>query len=111
MKITFTHDHQSPVSGNELYRQGAQADLPKGQALIDAGVAYAGWGKPTALSIKVEAAADTGIAEAIEEIEKLKDVNFKALTIAELQEIAKDRGIQYVGLRKSALIEALTEAE
>jgi hypothetical protein len=36
---------------------------------------------------------------------------FEALTVAELQELAKERGIAYSGLRKAELIEALEAGE
>lgn len=44
MKITFTENHQSPASGNELYKAGTQADLRRGDELVEQGVAYEGWG-------------------------------------------------------------------
>ena len=46
MKITFIEDHQSVLSGHSFYAAGAQADLRKGQQLIDGGIAFEGWGNP-----------------------------------------------------------------
>lgn len=48
MKITFTEDHISIASGNSFYKAAVQADLRRGQELVDMGVAYEGWGKPPA---------------------------------------------------------------
>lgn len=45
MKITFTEDHQSYLSGNEYYPAGAKADLLRGADLVAQGVALTGWGE------------------------------------------------------------------
>lgn len=107
MNITFVKDHQSVASGNEFYNAGDQATLNKGLTLVEMGVAREGWGP---LDIKIEATADTGIAEVAKEIESLKDVDFSALTKSEIVEIAEERGIGHIGQTKAKLIEALTEA-
>ena len=101
MKVTFTRDHKSPASGNEFYRKGAQADLVKGQALIDAGVAHAGWDKPTPEKID-----DVAPASAM-----LEPIDYRSLTKTELIDVAKEKGIAYIGQTKAKLLDALNEAE
>jgi len=110
MNITFTEDHQSVASGNEFYRKGAQATLTKGQALIDMGVAYAGWGKPP-LDIKIEATYDgTGVSGEIEQIAEFAEpelIDLDKITKSELVEVARAYGVSYAGLKKAELAEAL----
>lgn len=99
MKITFLTDHQSPQSGNELYQAGAHADLPQGQALIDSGVAYAGWGqRPMPESdpqLEEQAIVLDGNA-----IEQLSD--------DELRELAKANKVpNYWSMKRETLLERL----
>lgn len=99
MKITFTEDHQSVASGNEFYREGAQADLRRGQGLIDMGVARAGW-RPL---LDPETREEIAVA--------LETLALESLTKAELVDEAREAGISYAGLNKAQLIEVLSEVE
>ena len=58
MKITFIKDHQSVYSGNEFYPKGAQADLIRGQTLVNMKVARAGWGSVRKRKSKTEQSSD-----------------------------------------------------
>lgn len=100
MKITFTEDHQSVASGNSFYKAGAQADLRRGEPLVQMGVAYAGWGKPT------NDDAEKSIFD-----KKPRDYDLSKLTVAELQQMADGLGISHTGLRKAELIAALDDAK
>lgn len=51
MKITFTKDHQSQLSGNSFYTAGTTADLSRGDELIALGVAYEGWGRAPVVTV------------------------------------------------------------
>jgi hypothetical protein len=93
MKITFVQDHQSVLSGNSHYTRGTQADLPRGQALIDLGVARAGW-EPIPV---VEEPED----------EQRTDEDFSQYTVAELRDICDEWGLPHAGLRKAELIELI----
>jgi len=91
MKITFLEEHCSVLSGNSFYEVGVKADLRRGQELIDAGIAYAGWGKhPTNLQ---------------GESNDLQD-----LPLDDLRNMAKERGIRgYWNMKEETLIERLGE--
>ena len=98
MKITFTQDHQSPQSGNEYYKAGAQADLPRGAALIALGVAREGWA-PVVIPVIVPEPVT----------EQAPDYN--SMTVVQLIDEAKARGVSYAGLRKADLVSALEDAD
>ncbi len=107
MKITFTEDHQSVASGNEFYRKGAQADLRRGQGLVDAGVAREGWGP--LLDPKISEEIAVAMESLVDEVEAIKDVDLPALTKSELVDLARHYNIGYIGQTKAQLIEALSE--
>lgn len=88
MKITFIEDHLSVLSGNERYTAGTQADLRRGQELIDLGVACEGWGD------------DDPVVFAFTPIENVP--------IDELREMAELQGIRgYARMKRETLIERL----
>jgi len=108
MKITFIKDHLSVASGNSFYKAGAQADLRKGQHLIDIGVARAGWeaARPKANSAGV---SPDIVEEVLEDAIDLLD--FASMKKSDVVEVAESYGIITAGMNKTQLIEALTEAK
>jgi hypothetical protein len=47
MKITFTKNFQGIESGNEFYKAGVEADLRRGNELVNLKVAKFGWASET----------------------------------------------------------------
>ena len=108
MKITFTQDHQSPLSGNEYYKAGTRADLPKGATLVHQGIADEGWG-PWNMPANTEPNEEPPPLE--EEgwtVAGLVGVDLSQYTVAVLQEVCQAFGIPYSGLLKAQLIAAIT---
>lgn len=88
MKITFLEDHMSLLSGNSFYKAGSQADLRRGQQLVDQGIAREGW-EPL-----VEAEVST----------------FEYMSDQELRDLAKERDISVTwNMKRETLIERLSE--
>jgi hypothetical protein len=92
MKITFLKDYQGPQSGNELYRTGAEADLPAAAWLVGEGHARVGWGSEET----VAPATPTG-------------PDYAAMSYKQLQAAAKADGIK-ANQPRARLIEALIES-
>lgn len=91
MKITFLENHVSVLSGNSYYDAGEQADLRRGQELIDQGIAYAGWGSPP-----------TPLQGPVSTLDSMSHDDLRAL--------AKERGIVgYARMKFETLIERLTD--
>ena len=65
MKVTFTKDHQSQLSGNSFYAAGIKADFPNGEGLVALGVAYAGWDSQPPMQ-ETEAPPAEGLSPIIE---------------------------------------------
>lgn len=97
MKITFIQDCPAIIeSGNEAYKAGTQADLRKGQELIDLGYAREGW--------------DTGLVDRANEFNP--DYSHKSALenepIEYLRELAKSNGVKgYARMKRETLIERL----
>jgi len=99
MKITFIKDCPPIVeSGNSFYKVDTQADLRKGQELIDLGYARDGWGE------------DKNLVEVVNQFNPdytLKSI-FESMDTSELKEIAKEKGIKGYGrMGRNTLIKRL----
>ncbi len=92
MKITFVKDHQSVLSGNERYTPGTQADLRRGQELIDLGVAREGWGEDSLVEV---------VFTSIEHV-----------SLDELRKMARLQGIKgYARMKRETLIKRLSNGD
>jgi hypothetical protein len=54
MKITFTKNFQGIESGNEFYKAGTEADLRRGEELVNLKVARVGWGSEISVKKSVK---------------------------------------------------------